>query len=188
MTVTKKKKKSSQSVDKSDDGKAALSTTELNGQPARQIKPRKRAADFLSEEEDEEKREQEQEQELEQKLEPTRVSKHVSTKQKSEKNKTKKQKTEDHAEKADESRSEGDSSEDDNVDDQTVALIKGFESSGDEDASDDEGFSPDQPVPRVPDSKKAKRKILKRQKKNADVEDSPGVVYVGYVLVSIPGW
>lgn len=66
-------------------------------------------------------------------------------------------------------------------DDQTVALIRGFESSGDEDASDDEGFDPDQPVPQIPDSKKAKRKILKKQKKAAEEGpgDQPGTVYVG---------
>lgn len=66
-------------------------------------------------------------------------------------------------------------------DDQTAALIKGFESSGDEDASEDEGFDSKQPVPKVPDSKKVKRKILKKQKKAAEegAGDTPGVVYVG---------
>jgi nucleolar protein 15 len=50
-------------------------------------------------------------------------------------------------------------------DDQTIALIKGFESSGDEDISGDEGFEAEKPVPTIPDSKKTKRKLQKLAKK-----------------------
>lgn len=66
----------------------------------------------------------------------------------------------------------------DELDDQTAALIKGFESSGDEDASEDEGFEAGKPVPRIPDSKKAKRKIQKKLKDSTQPEE-PGTVYVG---------
>jgi nucleolar protein 15 len=70
--------------------------------------------------------------------------------------------------------------EDGGDDDQTAELLKGFESSGDEDISGDEGFDPDAPVPRVPDSKKTKRKIANRRKK-IDEPEQPGTIYVGYV-------
>ncbi|OGM39307.1 rRNA processing protein gar2 [Aspergillus bombycis] len=72
-------------------------------------------------------------------------------------------------------------SEDEEEDDRTTALIKGFESSGDEDESGDEGFNPDQPVPKIPDSKKAKRKILKKQRENKQEAEEPGTVYVGRI-------
>jgi nucleolar protein 15 len=69
---------------------------------------------------------------------------------------------------------------DDEEDDQTTALIRGFESSGDEDESADEAIDPDAPVPKIPDSKKAKRKILKLQKQNKSASsEQPGAVYVG---------
>lgn len=74
---------------------------------------------------------------------------------------------------------EAEASADDEIDDQTADLIKGFESSGDEeDPSDDEGLESGKPVPRIPDSKKAKRKIQKKLKNNEEPE-SPGAVYVG---------
>lgn len=71
-----------------------------------------------------------------------------------------------------------DESDDEGEDDQTVALIKGFESSGDEDISDDEGYEAGKPIPNIPDSKKAKRQIQKKTKKR-DTPDHPGAVYVG---------
>jgi nucleolar protein 15 len=67
---------------------------------------------------------------------------------------------------------------DEDEDDRTVALIKGFESSGDEDPSEDEGFDPNKALPSIPDPKKTKRKILKRQTKISEVE-TPGTVYIG---------
>lgn len=64
-------------------------------------------------------------------------------------------------------------------DDQTAALIKGFESSEDEkDPSDDEGYEPGQEVPKIPDSKQVKRRIKNTQKKQSEPE-APGVVYLG---------
>lgn len=77
-----------------------------------------------------------------------------------------------------ESAEEDQDSENDEVDDQTAELIRGFESSGDEDASEDEGFEAGKAVPRIPDSKKAKRKIQKKLKEN-DQPNEPGTVYVG---------
>ncbi|OJJ44780.1 hypothetical protein ASPZODRAFT_100943 [Penicilliopsis zonata CBS 506.65] len=146
------------------DAKASASSSNLNGKPTRQVKPRKRAADFLSEDEDEEAK-------AAPKSEPKPDKKKVKNSKK----------VEVVAEESDdESEASVASEEDEAEDDQTTALIKGFESSGDEDASDDEGFDPDQPVPRIPDSKKAKRKILKKQKKS-DEPDEPGTVYVGRI-------
>jgi nucleolar protein 15 len=65
-------------------------------------------------------------------------------------------------------------------DDHTAAFIKGFESSDDEDPSGDEGFEPGQEVPSIPDSKQVKRKLQKAKKRAAEkVEpEEPGVVYI----------
>ena len=126
----------------------------VNGEPTRQVKPRKRAADFLSDNEDSES-------------EDAPKTK-IETEKKLSNKKTKK---------ADGTAASA--SEDEEEDDRTAALIRGFESSGDEDESGDEGFNPDQPVPKIPDSKKAKRKILKKQKENKQEAEEPGTVYVG---------
>jgi nucleolar protein 15 len=170
----------------------------INGEPARQVKPRKRAADFLSDNE-----ENEAEDAIETKVEAEKKSSNKKTKkadgtaapaptEKTNKPKndtkakgnTKVKKPEIVAEESDddemedkESASSDASAEDE--DDRTVALIRGFESSGDEDESGDEGLNPDGPIPKIPDSKKAKRKILKKQKENKQEADEPGTVYVG---------
>ncbi|KAG5297621.1 ribosomal biogenesis protein Gar2 [Histoplasma ohiense] len=73
---------------------------------------------------------------------------------------------------------EGSEGEED--DDQAAAFIQGFESSGDEDISGDDGFEPGKNVPVIPDSKKVKRK-LRKMKKNATGLEEPGTVYVGRV-------
>ena len=65
------------------------------------------------------------------------------------------------------------------VKDQTTALLKGFESSGAENASGEEGFQQGQDVPALPDAKKLNQK-LKGANKPGDGGE-PGVVYVGYV-------
>jgi nucleolar protein 15 len=170
----------------------------LNGEPARQVKPRKRAADFLSDDESEPEvvaSEPKAEADTEQKKQPSKKKskKEDGTPAPATKAKTsaaakpKAKKPEPVVEESDDEDNEqvpvvsDDSSEDeedDTLDDQTAALIKGFESSGDEDESGDEGFDPDQPVPKIPDSKKAKRKILKKQKKHGEPE-APGTVYIG---------
>lgn len=148
----------------------ADASVKVNGESARQIKPRKRAADFLGDEENDEP------------AAPVPEKQAAKKKSKKEDTPKKAKKEEKVVEESDEEIvgdviSEPESGEED-LDDQTAELIKGFESSGEEDASDDEGFNPDQPVPRIPDSKKAKRKILKKQKKG-DAPSEPGTVYIG---------
>jgi nucleolar protein 15 len=169
----------------------------LNGEAARQVKPRKRAADFLSDDESEpEVVAPEPKADTEEKKQPSKKKskKEDGTPAPATKAKTsaaaakpKAKKPEPVVEESDEEDNEqvpvvsedsSEDEEDDVLDDQTAALIKGFESSGDEDESGDEGFDPDQPVPKIPDSKKAKRKILKKQKKH-DEPQAPGTVYVG---------
>ncbi|KAJ5610237.1 rRNA processing protein gar2 [Penicillium lagena] len=148
-------------------------SVKANGEPARQIKPRKRAADFLGDEENDEPAAPAPEKQAEKK------------KSKKEDTSKKAKKAEKVVEESDEEIvgdviSEPESGEDEDLDDQTAELIKGFESSGEEDASEDEGFNPDQPVPRIPDSKKAKRKILKKQKQG-NTPSEPGTVYIGRI-------
>lgn len=167
----------------------------VNGEPTRQVKPRKRAADFLSDNDDSESEDvPETKADPEKKLSNKKTKKADGTaapalKEKTTKAKasTKAKKPEPVAEKSDDEEMEDEesavsgasASEDEEEDDRTAALIKGFESSGDEDESGDEGFNPDQPVPKIPDSKKAKRKILKKQKENKQEAEEPGTVYVG---------
>ncbi len=63
-------------------------------------------------------------------------------------------------------------------DDQTAALLKGLESSEEEDVSGDEGFEQGQDVPALPDAKLNKKlKVVGRKGEGSE----PGVVYVGYV-------
>ncbi|KAK1139584.1 nucleolar protein [Aspergillus melleus] len=173
--------------------KKSASNVKFNGEPARQIKPRKRAADFLSDDEDSEP-------EVDAKPAKAQAEKGASNKKTKKEDGTaapaakskaanakaapKSKKPEVVADESDDDDSvasesgEGEEEEDD----RTVALIKGFESSGDEDESGDEGYDPSKPVPKIPDSKKAKRKILKKQKdeKSGNGEE-PGVVYVGRI-------
>jgi nucleolar protein 15 len=179
-----KKKKSDAAVDKSAKSKD-------NGEPTRQIKPRKRAADFLSDDEDSEadagadvevKAPQEKPSKKKSKKEDGAASKEQKPKpagDKKPKSISKPSKAETKAGDSDEDAASGAStSDEDGEDDQTTALIKGFESSGDEDASGDEGFDASKPLPKVPDSKKAKRKIQKKQKESGEPEE-PGTVYIG---------
>ncbi|KAF5015773.1 hypothetical protein F66182_12771, partial [Fusarium sp. NRRL 66182] len=154
-------------------GTAKASVAETADAPARKIKPRKRASDFLSGDEEDDKS-----------AEETKTKKQKESVKKVEKNeakktapaKTKKVEVVEQAESAEEDQD----SENDEVDDQTAELIRGFESSGDEDASEDEGFEAGKAVPRIPDSKKAKRKIQKKLKEN-DQPNEPGTVYVGRI-------
>ncbi|GAQ37290.1 hypothetical protein AtubIFM55763_000578 [Aspergillus tubingensis] len=166
------------------------SKTKANGQPARQIKPRKRAADFLSDNENSESEAEVAEPKVAKEEKPTTKkskkedgSAAPATKSKPAKANTKAKKAEPVVEESeeDESAASDASQSEDEEDDRTAALIRGFESSGDEDESGDEGFNPDQPVPQIPDSKKAKRKILKKQKENAGHVEEPGTVYVGRI-------
>ena len=165
------------------------SSAKADGAPARQAKPRKRAADFLSDEESE-------------KPAPATTKKPVTKKTKKDeitsapvakksasakvgKPTPKAKKVEEVPEESDDEEfdihaSESEESEeevDDVEDDQTAALIKGFESSGDEDESGDEGYDSKQPIPKIPDTKKAEKKVKKLQEGNS--KDEPGTVYVG---------
>lgn len=155
---------------------AKSTVPETTDAPARKIKPRKRASDFLSDDEDDNESEEETKS-TKQKQSAKKVEKKEKETKKAVPAKTKK------AEVVEQDGSEAEGSEDrqsenDEIDDQTADLIKGFESSGDEDASEDEGFEAGKAVPRIPDSKKAKRKIQKKLKEN-DQPNEPGAVYVG---------
>ncbi|KAL4798744.1 hypothetical protein BDV19DRAFT_356083 [Aspergillus venezuelensis] len=158
---------------------------QTNGDTPRSVKPRKRAADYMSD--------GDSDADVPAKTAKETKSKPSAKKSKSEDGTAKAAKTDKKAKKleivqsdSEDSESEAgvalnaeDSEEDD---DQTTALIRGFESSGDEDESGDEAIDPDAPVPKIPDSKKAKRKILKLQKQNkTDSSEKPGVVYVGRI-------
>lgn len=154
---------------------AKATVPETADAPARKIKPRKRASDFLSDDEDD--KENEEETKSKKQKESAKKVEKKETKKEAPAKKTKKVEVVEQNESEDEG-SEEQESENDEIDDQTAELIKGFESSGDEDASEDEGFEAGKAVPRIPDSKKAKRKIQKKLKEN-DQPDEPGTVYVG---------
>ncbi|KAL4782384.1 hypothetical protein BJX76DRAFT_292270 [Aspergillus varians] len=171
------------------------SKPKANGDAPKTIKPRKRAADYMSEEDSD--------------AEVEDVPAKAAEKETKSKPSAKKAKQEDGtaapvketpaksgkkaAKKVEIVASDSEDSEgqeitlnaeesEDEDDDQTTALIRGFESSGDEDESADEAIDPEAPVPKIPDSKKAKRKILKLQKENkSGTSEQPGVVYVGRI-------
>ncbi|KAL4899120.1 hypothetical protein BDW74DRAFT_189499 [Aspergillus multicolor] len=159
------------------------SKPKTDGDAPRPIKPRKRAADYMSDEESEAE------------VPVKKAEKEIKAKPSAKKSKKEdgtaapvKEKGGKKAKKVEivPSDSEEDvapvAEESEEDDDQTTALIRGFESSGDEDESGDEAIDPDAPVPKIPDSKKAKRKILKLQKQNkAGSSENPGVVYVGRI-------
>ncbi|KAL4809127.1 hypothetical protein BDV18DRAFT_94887 [Aspergillus unguis] len=161
-----------------------------SGDAPRSVKPRKRAADYMSDEDSDEE-ETPKKTEKESKSKPsakkTKQENGTAAPVKEKAGKAKKAAKVEIVASDSESDSENQGvplAEDSEEDDQTTALIRGFESSGDEDESGDEGqgIDPDAPVPKIPDSKKAKRKILKLQKQNkTDSSEEPGVVYVGRI-------
>lgn len=78
---------------------------------------------------------------------------------------------------------EAEASEDDEseADDQTVALLKGFESDGDEeDAEENDGLKEGNAVPKVPMMTNRNKKVMKRAAES-DGPEKPGVVYVGHI-------
>ncbi|KAJ5319496.1 Nucleotide-binding alpha-beta plait [Penicillium brevicompactum] len=144
----------------------------------RQMRPRKRAADFLTDEETEkpapavkadkktEKKAAEKPAAKKSKKEETKASpaakkaapKKAAAKKTEKKTEPVESEDEEEAEVPavtidEESGSEGE-------DDQTANLIKGFESSDDEDDSG-EGYKEGEPIPKAPDTKKAERKLAK---------------------------
>ncbi|KAJ5485237.1 hypothetical protein N7539_005225 [Penicillium diatomitis] len=187
-----KKKKETVTV-KTKESKTEI-VPKANGASTRQTKPRKRAADFLSDEETE-------------KPAPAPTKAPVNKKSKKEESSTQTAKKSASAKigkptpkpkqiveasdesddedfvlnaSASESESNGSDQEIDDVeDDQTAALIKGFESSDDEDDVADEGYDSKQPIPRIPDTKKAEKKLKKLQQ--GENKDEPGTVYVGRI-------
>ncbi|KAL5000642.1 hypothetical protein BDV10DRAFT_31143 [Aspergillus recurvatus] len=178
-SILKKNKTNGAKEDKSSKPKA-------NGDVPRPTKPRKRAADYMSDDESEDEvpvKKAEKETKTKPSAKKTKQEDGTAAPVKETAGKASKEakkleivpsdSEEEAAPAADESEEE---------DDQTTALIRGFESSGDEDESGDEAIDPEAPVPKIPDSKKAKRKILKLQKQNkAESSGQPGVVYVGRI-------
>ncbi|KAJ5191124.1 Nucleotide-binding alpha-beta plait [Penicillium cinerascens] len=153
-----------------------------DGESARQVKPRKRASDFLSDEENDEPaapapKKAANKKSKKEDTASAPVAKKAAAKVK--KVEVPAESDEDDEEEVLSMPSESEEEIDDAEDDQTAALIKGFESSGDEDESGDEGFNPDKPVPKIPDTTKAQKKIAKQQKGNAPEE--PGTVYIGRI-------
>jgi len=186
-------------ADTADTSNPVPATLKLKGEPARTIKPRKRAADFLSDDENTEPKVQASQSEAE--AETANFSRRKSKKTASDElpiapkeyasrvDKSKTNGVETKAENVDAipeglgkpPDSEGEQDSDESEDDQTTALITGFESSGDEDASDDQGFDPESPVLTIPNPKKIRRKISRKQKRSADTVEVPGTVYVGRI-------
>ncbi|KAL4978140.1 hypothetical protein BDW66DRAFT_131083 [Aspergillus desertorum] len=162
------------------------SKSKANGDAPRPVKPRKRAADYMSDDDSEDE------------VPVKKAEKETKTKPSAKKSKqedgtaapvnekagkeSKKAKKLEIVPSDSEEETQLAAEQSEEEDDQTTALIRGFESSGDEDESGDEAIDPEAPVPKIPDSKKAKRKILKLQKQNkAESSEQPGAVYVGRI-------
>ncbi|KAL4929562.1 uncharacterized protein BDV17DRAFT_261223 [Aspergillus undulatus] len=172
--------------------KASKPKAKANGDAPRPVKPRKRAADYMSDEDSEadiptKKIEKETKSKPSAKKSKQEDGTAAPVKEKAAKASKKAKKLEIVPSDSEDSESEdagaalNAAESEDEEDEQTTALIRGFESSGDEE-SGDEAIDPDAPVPKIPDSKKAKRKILKMQKQNkTDASEQPGVVYVGRI-------
>lgn len=165
--------------------------TKLSSAPARDVKPRKRAADFLSDDEDGTVKNDKKNSSKEQKSESVKPAKKkakedakptsIASKPKDHFNGTTVTANTTSATKPprESKPSANDDEGSDDEGDQTVALIRGFESSGEEDVSGDEGFEPGQDIPQIPDSKQVKRKLRKLKKSNSDEPEKPGTVYIG---------
>ncbi|KAJ5907924.1 hypothetical protein N7495_000606 [Penicillium taxi] len=184
-TVTSKPISKKKTVTKAKDTKdikdtQSVPSVKANTPAARQPKPRKRAADLISDDENDES------------APPTSKTQKKPTNKKSKKEEAvsavKKAgkaapKVVDGADESDDENIEDESadasSSDEAEDDQTVALIKGFESSGEEneEESGDEGFNNSKPIPKIP--KKIARKLAKSE--TADSPKEPGTVYVGRI-------
>ncbi|KAG5207077.1 Ribosomal biogenesis protein Gar2 [Trichophyton interdigitale] len=170
-------------------------SVKVDKKPTKELKPRKRAADFLSDDEEEEDPKQEiapkpkaekKETQPKKKAKSEKPGVSAESKEKTKKAKSKTKEVEKEPEEAPElveeqfPSSSDAGSDEEAEDDQTLALIRGFESSGDEDPSDDEGFEPGQEVPKIPDSKKA-MKAIRKKKKESSAPEEPGTVYVGRI-------
>ncbi|KAJ5095232.1 Ribosomal biogenesis protein Gar2 [Penicillium argentinense] len=156
------------------------SNAKTNGQSVRQVKPRKRAADFLSDDEKE--------------AAPSPAEKKTSNKKSKtavsagKKAAAKGKKVEQVAADSDEEDEDlalepvaSDDSEDDDGADQTNAIIKGFESSGSEDESSGDEDKHPKAVPEGPKSKNLEKKLRKQQKKNEVTPEEPGVIQLSRI-------
>ncbi|WEW55535.1 nucleolar protein [Emydomyces testavorans] len=167
----------------------------LDSDSIRPIKPRKRAADFLSDDEDQVIKNDKADtlRGLEKATKKAAKPARKKTKEdpettpltsKVEKDVSKDAKVKGNKEFLNKLEKETDCSaaeEDESEDDQTLALIRGFESSGEEDISGDEGFESGQEVPQIPDSKQVKKKMRKLKNTPADEPEKPGTVYIGRI-------
>ncbi|RAL16519.1 uncharacterized protein BO97DRAFT_475293 [Aspergillus homomorphus CBS 101889] len=170
----------------------SASELKVNGKPARQVKPRKRAADFLSDNEESEPETEAVEVKANKEKPSTKKSKKSdgtaapATKGKNTKSESKanvnpkkaEPVVEEDYEDEDDSAASDASQNEAEEDDRTAALISGFESSGDEGESDDEGSKP---IHRGPDLNAAQRKIAKKLKENTGRPEEPGTIYVGRI-------
>ncbi|CAG8090731.1 unnamed protein product [Penicillium salamii] len=184
--------------------KAEKAAAPAKAQPesTRQMRPRKRAADFLTDEEVEAPAAAKADKKAEKKTAEKPAEKPAAKKSKKEETKAspaakkaapkkaaakKTEKKPEPVESEDEEDNEVPTaiveSESEGEDDQTADLIKGFESSDDEDESG-EGYKEGEPIPKAPDTKKAERKLAKaaakQLKKNGPPEE-PGTVYIGRI-------
>ncbi|KAJ5446628.1 Nucleotide-binding alpha-beta plait [Penicillium cf. griseofulvum] len=187
-SILKKNEKSTKSK-----AEKTAAPAKTNVEPTRQVKPRKRAADFLTDEETEEpvapvkadKKAEKKPAAKKSKKEEAEVApapKKAAAKKAAPKTKKPEPVVDSEEEDAEVDASPADESEAENEgdDDQTEALIKGFESSGDEDESDGEGYKEGEPIPKAPDTKKAERKLAKQLRKDGPPEE-PGTVYIGRI-------
>ncbi|EGD91469.1 hypothetical protein H112_01274 [Trichophyton rubrum D6] len=177
-----------------DGAKSEKLSVKVDKKPTKESKPRKRAADFLSDDEEEGPKQEiapkpkaeKKEMQPKKKAKSEKLGVSAESKEKIKKAKSKAKEVEKEPEEAPElvekpfSPDSDADSDKEAEDDQTLALIRGFESSGDEDPSEDEGFEPGQEVPKIPDSKKA-MKAIRKKKKESSAPEEPGTVYVGRI-------
>ncbi|KAK7512099.1 hypothetical protein IWZ03DRAFT_385528 [Phyllosticta citriasiana] len=130
---------------------------------------RKRASDFFEAEEPAAEKA---------KAKSEKASKKSSKKRKSEPEPEPEPEAEDSAAAEEQEQESAQESENEKEDDQTAALLKGFESSDDEEDGEDEGFDADK-VPTIPNEKKLRKKLSKA--KGEEGKEGPGVVYVGRI-------
>lgn len=198
------KKNATTTAPKSEPAKSV--PVKVDDQPARKMKPRKRAADYLSDDDEEDKTKATSSAPAEEpskkkskaqngaavpapktaeKKTTAKAAESAKVKNDKQKKKAKspspvvsEDEDEDEEISFEEAESEASDSEESEDDDQTAALIEGFESSDDE-MSGEESFKPGQKIPDIPDSKQVKRKLKNKKKEHAHEKEEPGVVYVG---------
>lgn len=173
---------------------AKKETAKPKAEPTRVMKPRKRAADFITDEETEAPAADKKAEKKVAEKPAAKKSKKAETEaspaaKKAAPKKAAAKKTEKKPEPVESDDEEADvpavtieeESDNEAEDDQTAHLIKGFESSDDEEESG-EGYKQGEPIPQAPDTKKAERKLAKAAAKQArrnGPPEEPGTVYIG---------